>query len=95
MYEVRFDHQVIALGTEEMALLDSSGATIIGATWADDEWTVTTASGDEYMTAANRQDAVQAMTQLAYETLGPNPNAREGVGDGYVTMVPPNIVSMS
>lgn len=93
MYEVRTDHQIIALGTEEMALLDSAGETIVRAVWADDQWTVT-AAGVEDTLAPTRAAAVNAMTNMAYESLGPNPNRAPGAGDGYSTMVPPNVVAM-
>ena len=95
MYEVRTDHEIVALGTEEMVLIDSDGATIVRAVFADDQWVITAKSSDDNSyTAAERAAAVQAMTQLAYEVLGPNPNAHEGAGDGYSTMVPPSVVAM-
>lgn len=97
MYEVRTDHEIIALGTEEMALIDSAGQAIVRATWENDQWTVKPDGDEEYepISAPHRSAAIQVMTNMAYEYLGPNPNARAGAGDGYSTMVPPNIVAMS
>lgn len=38
--------------------------------------------------ANNRPDAMTAMTQMAYNVLGPNPKPTPGAGDGYSTKFP-------
>lgn len=101
--DVGTDHQILALGRNRMVLFESGdrphvegtlpGEVMITAERASEKatWQIRPeieGSTMEPTTSENRGDAINAMVQMAYVILGPNPKPTPGAGDGYSTKIP-------
>lgn len=95
MYQVEADHQVVSLNVNSMTVLDKAGNTLATAEREHDQapWIIKAPNVDD-ATATTRAEAVGALSQKVYESLGPNDND-EIPGDGYSMMVPPGLMEMA
>jgi hypothetical protein len=101
---VETDHQIIAVGRDEMRLIDESGDPIVIATRENGEWTVALAAGVTGAKSAKKLKAVKAVNQFAPgENEPPRRVIIQGMvdmalkacpNDGYSTLVPHGLEDM-
>lgn len=86
--DVRTHHQVIAVGNNEMRLLDENGEVLVTATRARKNWKIV-ADGVADGSASDRQAAAQMMTEHALL-------ATRGTleGPGFSTLIPHAVMAL-
>lgn len=82
MFDVQYDHSIVAHGVDLMRLYDDKGAVLVTATRGKNSWNIKSDKTND--TAPDRSSAVQMLTDHAFELLGPVNDQ----GHGYVTLVP-------
>jgi hypothetical protein len=84
MFQVEYDHHIVAHGDDVMHLYDKTGAVLVTAERRDETWCISSPSTDETL-HTDRAGAVEAMWKdHAYQHLGP----ANDDGHGYVTLIP-------